>query len=438
MPVLASNVRSQSIAAVCSHALTRRSCVWDEIQTDTLPALTLPPQPRRVAARRKWPANDPFEQGSAIDPDSQRTNLDLAVIGAGPVGLGLALHAARRCRDAAGHALRRAPGRRADVSARSAHAGALARQRAAAAAPGRVGRRRGAADRRRSTSRSRRRRSPPALLGALARRAGAAHPRRRRRRADARRGAEPTARIVAPLQAAWLAAVAREPGRLRQPLRHARGGAQERRRTASRSTPASSSATTSPSSPRAASSPAPRTARSPAQRRPAAAPRLPADRVGRPGRRSKPAPTGRHGVRALHAPRPGRAAAAAAGRAGRAAPRCVWCVASDDDPVARLDDAQRVAVLNTSSTRARRPHRRITPLKRFALGLHGRAHARRRPHGAHRQRRADAAPGRRPGPQPRPARRLRAGARARAHGRRRPRRACCAASNGSARPTAGR
>lgn len=47
----------------------------------------------------------------------------------------------------------------------------------------------------------------------------------------------------------------------------------------------------------------------------------------------------------------------------------VWCVDSDDDPVAGLDDAQRLAVLNTIFPAAVTPLRSITPLKRFPLGL---------------------------------------------------------------------
>jgi len=47
----------------------------------------------------------------------------------------------------------------------------------------------------------------------------------------------------------------------------------------------------------------------------------------------------------------------------------VWCVESDDDPVAELDDAQRLAVLNTIFPAAVTPLRSITPLKRFELGL---------------------------------------------------------------------
>lgn len=47
----------------------------------------------------------------------------------------------------------------------------------------------------------------------------------------------------------------------------------------------------------------------------------------------------------------------------------VWCVTSDDDPVAELDDAQRVAVLNTVFHPAVGRIESIAPLKCFALGL---------------------------------------------------------------------
>ena len=47
----------------------------------------------------------------------------------------------------------------------------------------------------------------------------------------------------------------------------------------------------------------------------------------------------------------------------------VWCVDSDDDPVAGLDDVQRLAVLNTIFPAGVTPLRSITPLKRFPLGL---------------------------------------------------------------------
>ncbi len=64
----------------------------------------------------------------------------------------------------------------------------------------------------------------------------------------------------------------------------------------------------------------------------------------------------RHGPAAL-LPLPG-------GRAG-----LVWCVATDDDPVAGLDDAQRLLVLQ-SLFHPRTPHLAgVTPLKRFPLGL---------------------------------------------------------------------
>ncbi len=47
----------------------------------------------------------------------------------------------------------------------------------------------------------------------------------------------------------------------------------------------------------------------------------------------------------------------------------VWCVPSDDDPVAGLDDAQRVVVLNDIFHAATGRIASISPLKHFALGL---------------------------------------------------------------------
>jgi 2-octaprenyl-6-methoxyphenol hydroxylase len=47
----------------------------------------------------------------------------------------------------------------------------------------------------------------------------------------------------------------------------------------------------------------------------------------------------------------------------------VWCVRSDDDPVQDLDDAQRVAVLNTVFHASTPRIASLTPLKRFPLGL---------------------------------------------------------------------
>ena len=52
---------------------------------------------------------------------------------------------------------------------------------------------------------------------------------------------------------------------------------------------------------------------------------------------------------------------------GRAA--LVWCVPSDDDPVAELNDAQRVTVLNSLFHRAAGEIVSVTPLKCFPLGL---------------------------------------------------------------------
>ncbi|MBL8301865.1 MAG: FAD-dependent monooxygenase [Ideonella sp.] len=64
----------------------------------------------------------------------------------------------------------------------------------------------------------------------------------------------------------------------------------------------------------------------------------------------------RHGPAAL-LPRPG----------GRAA--LVWCVGSDDDPVAELDDAQRLLVLNTLFAPEVGRIAAVSPLKHFPLGL---------------------------------------------------------------------
>jgi 2-octaprenyl-6-methoxyphenol hydroxylase len=47
----------------------------------------------------------------------------------------------------------------------------------------------------------------------------------------------------------------------------------------------------------------------------------------------------------------------------------VWCVASADDPVAELDDVQRLAVLNTIFHPATGRIKTLGPLKRFPLGL---------------------------------------------------------------------
>jgi 2-octaprenyl-6-methoxyphenol hydroxylase len=52
---------------------------------------------------------------------------------------------------------------------------------------------------------------------------------------------------------------------------------------------------------------------------------------------------------------------------GRAA--LVWCVNSDDDPVAALNDAQRLTVLNTIFHREVGEVTSLSPLKQFALGL---------------------------------------------------------------------
>jgi 2-octaprenyl-6-methoxyphenol hydroxylase len=51
----------------------------------------------------------------------------------------------------------------------------------------------------------------------------------------------------------------------------------------------------------------------------------------------------------------------------------VWCVPADDDPLHELDDAQRVAVLNTLLPEVAGRITAITPLKHFALGLNAEA-----------------------------------------------------------------
>ncbi len=47
----------------------------------------------------------------------------------------------------------------------------------------------------------------------------------------------------------------------------------------------------------------------------------------------------------------------------------MWCVPSDDDPVRELNDAQRLAVLNTLFHPAVGRLGALSPLKDFALGL---------------------------------------------------------------------
>jgi 2-octaprenyl-6-methoxyphenol hydroxylase len=69
----------------------------------------------------------------------------------------------------------------------------------------------------------------------------------------------------------------------------------------------------------------------------------------------------RHGPAALLPLRPG--------EDGRTRSALVWCVPSDDDPVRGLDDAQRIAVLNATFPREAGRIVGITVLKPFALGL---------------------------------------------------------------------
>ena len=158
------------------------------------------------------------------------TRIDIAVIGAGPVGLALALHAARVLPHARISLFDRRDAAQ-DVSGRPAHAGAVAGQRATAAAAGGVARDRGAADPR------------GACLAAAADAAALLPlglPEVRIRAADEgvpmlgavlRYG-----QLVAPLQQAWMQAARQAPRAAAQPLRQ-RGGRAEtaaRRRGAGR------------------------------------------------------------------------------------------------------------------------------------------------------------------------------------------------------------
>lgn len=59
----------------------------------------------------------------------------------------------------------------------------------------------------------------------------------------------------------------------------------------------------------------------------------------------------------------------AAASEGLQAASLVWCVKSDEDPVAGLDEAQRRAVLNSLLPARAGTVRTLSPLKSFALGL---------------------------------------------------------------------
>ena len=162
---------------------------------------------------------------------NESTPLKLAVVGAGPVGLALALHAAEGPARRGDHAVRRAPGRQ-GRGRRSAHARALARQRAAAGAPRRLARRK-------ARSRSLEvhvSQQAPSLAAAFTSRFG--EPELTIRASDEgvpMLGAVLSyGAIVAPLQEVWLAAVAREPKRLFSRFGAPRRGAEERRRAGGR------------------------------------------------------------------------------------------------------------------------------------------------------------------------------------------------------------
>ena len=233
--------------------------------------------------------------------------------------------------------------------------------------------------------------------------------------------------LVAPLQQAWLQAVQQRAAAPGQPLRHAGGGAEAAAPTAWSWTPASPSASTSAWWPKAACSRSRRARRWPATtaRRPGSA--RPRCRAARRAWRSN-ASRGTARWRCCRCATPRQ-------RPASAAPR--WCGAcpATTTRCATLDAAQRQAVLNTLLPEPAGAHHRAVAAEGLRARPECRAHAGRRPQRAHRQCRADAAPGGRPGPEPGPARCLRAGAGAA------PRRATsmprCAAWNGRAQPTAG-
>ncbi len=77
----------------------------------------------------------------------------------------------------------------------------------------------------------------------------------------------------------------------------------------------------------------------------------------------------REGPLALLPLPPAVGADAAAGSSGLARAAMVWCVNRDDDPVAGLSDAQRVAVLNSLLPPEAGRIVAVSPLKHFALGL---------------------------------------------------------------------
>jgi 2-octaprenyl-6-methoxyphenol hydroxylase len=62
-------------------------------------------------------------------------------------------------------------------------------------------------------------------------------------------------------------------------------------------------------------------------------------------------------------------AASSSARAASSRAALVWCVPTDDDPVAPLSDAQRVALLNALLPDVAGRVVEVSPLKRFALGL---------------------------------------------------------------------
>ena len=325
------------------------------------------------------------------------TLIDIAVIGAGPVGLALALHASRvlpHARVTLFDSRDLAKDVAADPRTLALSLGSVQLLQRLGAWPTDVA----PADPRGACLAG-------AADAALGRPLGAprgAHPRRRRRRADARRGAE--------LRRSWWRRCSRpgwtaarsEPQRLHSrfgtPVAALKtltdgGGAGRRHRRALR--PGGGGRRR-------------RVRRAGAQ---GAGPRLRPDGL---GRHRHAATAARRGWRSSASPAHGPLALLplrdASAPAGQRRAALVWCVPSADDPVRELDDAQRLAVLNTLLPDVAGRITALSPLKHFALGLNAERTLVDGPQRAHRQCRADAAPGGRAGPEPGPARRLRAGA----------------------------
>ncbi len=300
--------------------------------------------------------------------DALHADLDLAVVGAGPVGLGLALHAARQLPDA--HITL--------YDARAADADVSCDPRVLALSLGsvqwleRLGAWNAAAAQ--PILAVHVSQAPPSGLSSLFGAAGASEP------ALCIRAAEEGVpmlgavlaygQIVAPLQAAWLAACAREPARLGSrfgapvaAIQDSGDGVEVDAGIAVRHDLAVvAEGGVYAGSAHRALAPAGRPALTHDYRQTAWVGQVVLE-GGTPGMAFERFT--RNGPVALLPLR----AADESGGAGRRRAALVWCVASEDDAVQPLDEAQRITVLNSIFPREAGRIDGITPLKRFALGL---------------------------------------------------------------------